>query len=101
MPLIREREEYSLSETKDRFSALTSRANSTGRPFRVLKGGRPWVEVVPLAPAQPQGKGGIVIEPCSRAVPVADLDELFSGFDASSFAPIEDGFASPSGNEAI
>lgn len=101
MPLIKEREEYSLSETKDRFSALTSMANSTGRPFRVLKGGRPWVEVVPLAPARPQDGDGIVIEPCSRAVPVADLDELFSGFDEASFAPAEDGFARPSGNEVM
>lgn len=99
--MLKEYEEYGLAETKDRFSALTSKANSTGRPFRVLKGGKPWVEVVPLAPKEPMSSDGIVIEPCTRTVTVADLDALFEGFDETSFVPREDGFAGASGLEVM
>ena len=92
-------ERYGLAETKDKFSALTAKANSTGRPFTVLKGGKPWVEVRPLAACESIATE-ITITPSRRQVPVADLDELFAGYEGG-FSPSEDGFASPSGAEEM
>ncbi len=91
-------ERYGLTETKNRFSALTVKANMTGRPFTVLKGGKPWVEVRPLA--VDTGPSDISITPIRRVVPVSDLDELFAGY-SGEYMPREDGFASPVGQEAM
>lgn len=90
---------YGLAEAQDHFSAVTAKANSTGRPFVVLKGGKPWVEVRPLAVGGTTG-AGITITPTRRNVPVADLDALFAGYDGD-FSPTEDGFAASAGHEAI
>lgn len=90
-------ESYPLTEAKDKFSALTAKANATGTPFRVLKGGHPWVIVTPVSTAGGT-RGEVAIQPIRRAVPVADLDALFAGYEGS-FEPTEDGFASPSGCE--
>lgn len=91
-------ERYGLAETKDRFSALTAKANATGSPFVVLKGGKPWVEVRPLATA---GRtADVSITPVRRSVPVADLDELFAGYDGG-YTPTEDGFTRPVGREVM
>lgn len=89
-----------LAEAKDKFSALTAKANATGRPFTVLKGGKPWVEIRPLAAQQLKDSGEISIVPNRRNVEVADLDDLFAGYDRS-FRPVEDGFASPAGEEEM
>ena len=70
----------------------------TGRPFTVLKGGRPWVEVRPLA--VDVGSSDISITPIRRVVPVSDLDELFAGYNGE-YTPQEDGFASPVGHEVM
>lgn len=95
-------EKYGLAETKDKFSALTAKANATGRPFTVLKGGKPWVEVRPLAAtgASDEEAEGITITPVRRAVPVADLKELFAHYDGK-YRPVEDGFSSPAGSEEM
>lgn len=92
-------ERYGLAETKDRFSALTAQANSTGRPFTVLKGGKPWVEVRPLAFCE-HLTAEITITPAQRHIPVTDLDELFATYDGS-YSPSEDGFAASSGVEEM
>ena len=91
-------ERCGLAETKDRFSALTAKANLTGRPFTVLKGGKPWVEVRPLA--VDSGPDDISITPTRRVVPVNDLDELFAGY-SGEYVPEEDRLASPVGREAM
>lgn len=91
-------ESYPLTEAKDKFSALTAKANATGTPFRVLKAGKPWVVVSPVSSGQPISRDGIYIQPVRRTVAVTDLDTLFAGYDGS-FAPREDGFASPVGSE--
>lgn len=82
------------TEARDSFSALTRQANTTGEAFTVLKHGKPWVEVRPLAtdrePAKPADH---------RYVPV-DLDELFAGY-TGDFKAVEDGFAKPVGREAM
>ena len=91
-------DQYGLTETKDKFSSLTTQANATGRPFTVLKGGKPWVEVRPLATKKQNAE--ITIAPIRRNVAVADLDELFIGYQGD-YRPQEDGFASASGCEAM
>lgn len=93
-------ESYPLTEAKDKFSALTAKANATGAPFRVLKGGKPWVIVSPVSSNQGSDQAGIHIQPVRRTVAVADLDALFASYD-DSFVPREDGFASPAGSEEI
>ncbi len=98
MPPAVDYERYGLAETKDKFSALTAKANSTGRPFTVLKGGKPWVEVRPLA--VDSGPDDISITPTRRVVPISDLDELFAGY-SGEYVPKEDGLASPVGCEAM
>lgn len=90
--------QYGLAETKDKFSSLTTQANATGRPFTVLKGGKPWVEVRPLAAKKQNAEISIV--PMNRSVAVADLDELFAGYQGD-YQPQEDGFAPASGCEAM
>lgn len=92
-------ENYPLTEAKDKFSALTSKANATGTPFRVLKGGRPWVIVTPVSTMGDAGSE-VTIQPVRRTVPVADLDAMFAGYEGS-FEPVEDGFAQPSGCEEM
>lgn len=91
---------YGLAETKDHFSALTAQANATGRPFTVLKGGKPWVEVRPLAARRQKAPDTVSIVPVRRNVAVADLDELFGGY-SGGFVPREDGFAAPAGSEEM
>ena len=93
-------ESYSLAEAKDKFSTLTSRANATGIPFRVLKGGKPWVMVTPISSEATRGSSSVVIHPLKRAVNIADLDTLFAGYD-DSYVPQEDGFSSPMGSEEM
>lgn len=98
MTPVAKTEQYGLAETKDRFSALTAQANATGRPFTVLKGGKPWVEVSPLAT---KGREvDIVIVPTRRNVAVADLDDLFADYHGD-YRPQEDGFASARGHEVM
>lgn len=92
-------ESYPLTEAKDRFSALTAKANATGVPFRVLKGGKPWVVVSPVS-SESSGASAISIEPVRRTVGVADLDSLFAGYDGS-FVPSEDGFVGAAGSEGL
>lgn len=99
MPLL-QIEDYPLTEAKDKFSALTAKANTTGRPFRVLKGGKPWVVVSPVSAIASSGREAISIQPVRRTVAVADLDALFAGYDGS-FAPCEDDFAAPVGSEEL
>lgn len=99
MPLM-QIEDYPLTEAKDRFSALTAEANASGIPFRVLKGGKPWVVVCPAQAAQTSGQGAITIQPAKRTVAVPDLDVVFAGYDGS-FTPHEDGFAAPAGGEEL
>lgn len=86
MPLLKEDApaSYPLTVAKDKFSALTARANETDCPFVVLKGGKPWVEVRPLAAARPNAPADIVIEPVRRKVVIADIDRLFIEYDSSS-----------------
>lgn len=74
---------YPLTVAKDKFSALTAYANETDCPFVVLKGGKPWVEVRPLAAARPKPDDAIVIEPVRRRVEIADVDRLFVEYDSS------------------
>ena len=93
-------EKCGLTEAKDHFSALTAQANSTGRPFTVLKGGRPWVEVRPLAVQHDERAGEIRIAPVRRTVAVADLDDVFAGYDGD-WAPQEDWFSQPAGSEEL
>lgn len=93
-------ESYPLTEAKDKFSALTARANATGIPFRVLKGGHPWVVVSPVTAAKPDKRDEISIRPVRRTVAVADLDALFADYDGA-FTPSEDGFAGPVGHEGM
>lgn len=99
MPL-RKIEDYPLTEAKDKFSALTAQANASGMPFRVLKGGKPWVVVSPVSTSPADDRDGITIQPVKRTVPVADLDALFVGYDGD-FTPHEGGFADPVGSEGI
>ena len=101
MAPLAECDAYGLAETKNNFSALTAKANEQDRPFLVLKGGRPWVEVSPLA-AQPAVKTGgrIAITPVRRRVPIADIDDLFAHYEGD-FSPSEDGFARPCGLEEM
>ncbi len=99
MPL-RQIEDYPLTEAKDKFSALTAKANATGMPFRVLKGGKPWVVVCPTTLTQESKEGAITIQPTKRTVAVPDLDVLFAGYDGD-FVPSEDGFANPAGSEEL
>lgn len=87
------------AEAKNSFSALTTHANDTGMPFTILKNNRPWVQVRPLA-VRERPKGAVTIVPVRREVPVADLDDLFAGYDGG-FAAGEDGFAQPVGEEAM
>ena len=87
-----------LAEAKDNLSALTARANATGRPFTILKNNKPWVEVRPIA--DPREDEPIRITPLARGVRVADLDELFVEYDGE-FRPTEDGFSRPVGEEAM
>jgi hypothetical protein len=89
---------YGLAEAKNNFSALTAKANKQRRPFVVLKGGRPWVEVKPLSPEVDPAP--ITITPVKREVRVADLEELFSGYDGG-YVPREDGFAGACGLEEV
>ena len=93
-------EDYPLTEAKDKFSALTAKANSTGKPFRVLKGGKPWVVVSPVSAASLPGDEAITIRPARRTVAVTDLDVIFAGYDGD-FTPREDGFAAPAGSEEL
>ena len=97
MTPVAKTEQYGLTETKDRFSALTAQANATGRPFTVLKGGKPWVEVHPLATKR---EVDITIIPTHRNVAVADLDDLFADY-RGDYRPQEDGFASARGHEVM
>ncbi|MBM6682491.1 type II toxin-antitoxin system Phd/YefM family antitoxin [Collinsella intestinalis] len=98
-----ESERYPLTEAKNRFSELTRQANATGRPFMVLKGGRPWVEVRPLRSDVREDADGISIMPEHRSVAVADLSELFERYEQRSdvYRPVEDAFASPVGEEVL
>lgn len=98
MTPVAKMDQYGLAETKDRFSSLTTQANATGKPFTVLKGGKPWVEVRPLATKKQNAEISIV--PMHRSVAVADLDELFANYQGD-YQPREDGFASASGCEAM
>lgn len=93
-------ESYPLTEAKDKFSALTARANATGVPFRVLKGGKPWAMVTPISSEATSGSSPVTIHPVKRAVNVADPDALFAGSDGS-YVPREDGFSSPMGSEEM
>lgn len=74
--------------------------NASGTPFRVLKGGKPWVVVSPVSSSPTDGRDGITIQPVKRTVPVVDLDALFAGYDGG-FVPHEDGFAGSAGSEEI
>ncbi|MBQ9067526.1 MAG: type II toxin-antitoxin system Phd/YefM family antitoxin [Eggerthellaceae bacterium] len=87
------------SEAKNKFSALTTKANSTGTPFVVTKNRKPWVEVRPLA-VKPQREGVITITPLRREVAIPDLDELFDNYQGD-FVAREDGFANATGSEAM
>ncbi len=93
-------DEYPLTVAKDRFSALTAEANATGVPFRVLKGGKPWVVVSPVSTGHTSGNDSIIIRPVKRTVAVPDLDVLFAGYD-SDFTPVEDAFSNPVGGEKL
>ena len=86
MPLLKQSApvSYPLTVAKDKFSALTARANETDCPFVVLKGGKPWVEVRPLAAPAPRSAGEIVIEPVRRRVEIADIGRLFVEYDSSA-----------------
>lgn len=129
MPLLKEETtaSYPLTVAKDKFSALTAQANATDSPFVVLKGGKPWVEVRPLAAVSPEPPDAISIEPVRRHVGIADLETLFVEYDSSlapisndsiwgdypeqlieptsgsagRFVPAEDGFAGPVGREEL
>ena len=90
---------YGLAEAKDQLSALTASANETGLPFVITKGKKPWVEVRPLAVKEPPA-GAVVITPLRREVAVADLDEVFEGYEGGYVAR-EDGFAAAAGAEAM
>ena len=83
---------FGLAEAKDRLSALTASANKTGLPFIITKSKKPWVEVRPLAVKEPPA-GAVTITPMGREVVVADIDEVFAGYEGS-FIAREDGFAS-------
>lgn len=93
-------DEYPLTEAKDRFSALTAEANATGVPFRVLKGGKPWVVVSPVSAGHVSGNDSIIIRPVKRTVAVPDLDVLFAGYNGD-FTPAEDAFSNPVGGEEL
>ena len=90
---------FGFAEAKDRLSALTASANETGLPFIITKGKKPWVEVRPLAAKEPPA-GAVNITPLRREVAVADLDEVFAGYEGG-FVAREDGFAAPVGAEAM
>ncbi len=90
----------SFSQAKDNLSALTKQANATGMPFVITKNKKPWVEVRPLSSNVDKSNNARVI-PLKRTVSIPDLDELFKDFDAESAIIVEDGFASPTGNESI
>lgn len=92
--------EVALAEAKDRLSALTAQANTTGTPFVITRNRKPWVEVRPLA-ARTEQPSSITITPARRKVAVPDLDILFEGFNDNSFRAEEDGFASSAGLEAM
>ena len=100
MSPVLESKRYGLAEAKDRFSALTAHANATGMPFVVLKSGKPWVEVRPLASEAKLTSDDITVVPLRRSVPVTNIDDLFDGYDGE-FEPVEDGFAKPSGREVL
>ncbi len=87
------------AEAKDRLSSLTASANETGLPFTITKNGKPWVEVRPLAVKEHRA-GAVTISPVGRKVAVADLDEVFAGYEGG-YVVREDGFASPAGAEAM
>ncbi len=87
------------AEAKNSLSALTTQANDTGDSFIILKNNRPWVEVRPLA-VRDKTRDSIVIKPVSREVSVADLDELFAGYEGD-FVAKEDDFSQPAGVEEM
>lgn len=88
---------YSLTDTKNNFSAYTAEANRTGRPFIVEKQDKPWVKITPM---QQETLADSIIVPAKNEVVVADIDELFAGYEGD-FVPTEDGFAAPCGAEAL
>lgn len=90
---------FGLAEAKDRLSALTASANETGLPFVITKGKKPWVEVRPLA-VKERPASVVTITPVRREVVVADLDDVFAGYEGGYIA-FEDGFAAPVGEEAM
>ena len=90
---------FGFAEAKDRLSALTASANETGLPFIITKGKKPWVEVRPLA-VKELPVGAVTITPLRREVAVADLDEVFAGYEGGFIAQ-EDGFAAAVGAEAM
>lgn len=88
---------YSLTDTKNNFSAYTAEANRTGEPFVVKKQDKPWVKVVPM---QADGSVDEIIVPVRKSVAVADIKQLFSEHP-SDYVPVEDGFAAPVGAEVL
>ena len=92
-------EKISFTEAKDRLSALTVRANATGRPFVITKNNKPWVEVRPLM-VRERPFDAITISPVSRELVVPDLDEVFADYDGDYVAR-EDGFVAAIGAEAM
>ena len=82
------------TEARDSFSALTRQANLTGEAFTVLRHGKPWVEVRPLATDQESAK------PANRRYVPVDLDELFAGY-TGNFKATEDGLTKPVGREVM
>lgn len=92
-------ERYGFAEAKDRLSALTASANETGQAFVITKNNKPWVEVRPLA-VKERREGSVSIVPLRREVAVADLDDVFAGYEGGYVAR-EDGFAGAVGVEAM
>ena len=87
------------AEAKNQLSALTATANETGQPFVITKNNKPWVEVRPLS-VRKKPEGAVSITPIRRHVAVANLDEVFEGYEGNYVAH-EDGFASAVGAEAM
>lgn len=97
---LKQIKDYSLAEAQNRFDALTTEANATGLPFRILKDGRPWAIVYPATTAPESGKGAIASRPAERIVVAPDLDILFAGHNRG-FVPAENGFSAPVGDKEL
>lgn len=88
------------ADAKNKLSSLTLEANQTGEPFVILKNNMPWVEVRPLAVAVEYQGDEIHITPSQRNVRVANLDDLFEGYEGD-FCPVEDELSAAVGAEAM